>query len=127
MKTLDQIRPAITSLEAIPAIPAIVQPLASMLQLPVEQVNVEQVVQLVSYDSSIAAQCLRMANSPLFGRRKTETVRSAILTLGLKRVQAILLGCCLNRIVPAVNGLLMPPPSGATLWVVRRSAANWRL
>jgi HD-like signal output (HDOD) protein len=101
MKTLDQIRPSITSLDAIPAIPAIVQPLASMLQLPVEQVNVEQVVQLVSYDSSIAAQCLRMANSPLFGRRKTETVRSAILTLGLKRVQAILLGCCLNRIVPA--------------------------
>lgn len=101
MKTLDQIRPAITSLEAIPAIPAIVQPLASMLKLPVEQVDVEQVVQLVSYDSSIAAQCLRMANSPLFGRRKTETVRSAILTLGLQRVQSILLGCCLNRIVPA--------------------------
>jgi putative nucleotidyltransferase with HDIG domain len=101
MKTLDQIRPAITSLEAIPTIPAIVQPLASMLQLPIEQVDVEQVVQLVSYDSSIAAQCLRIANSPLFGRRKVETVRSAILALGLKRVQAILLGCSLNRIVPA--------------------------
>lgn len=100
MKTLDQIRPAITSLDAIPAIPAIVQPLASMLQLPVEQVDVEQVVQLVSYDSSIAAQCLRVANSTLFGRRKVETVRSAIVTLGLKRVQAILLGCSLNRIVP---------------------------
>ena len=38
MKTLDEIRPAITSLKAIPAIPAIVQPLASMLQLPVEHV-----------------------------------------------------------------------------------------
>ncbi len=101
MKTLDEIRPAITSLEAIPVIPAIVTPLAAMLQAPVEQVNVEQVVKLVSYDSSIAAQCLRMANSPLFGRRNVETVRSAILTLGLKRVQAILMGCCLNRIVPA--------------------------
>lgn len=101
MKTLDQIRPAITSLDAMPAIPAIVAPLAAMLQAPVEQVNVEQVVQLVSYDSSIAAQCLRMSNSPLFGRREVETVRSAILTLGLKRVQAILLGCCMNRIVPA--------------------------
>ena len=101
MKTLDEIRPAITSLDAIPAVPAIVQPLASMLQSPVEQVNVEQVVQLISYDSSIAAQCLRTANSPLFGRRNVETVRSAIMTLGLKRVEAILLGCCLNRIVPA--------------------------
>jgi putative nucleotidyltransferase with HDIG domain len=101
MKTLDEIRPVITALKAIPTIPAIIQPLASMLRLPVEQVDVEEVVRLVSYDSSIAAQCLRMANSALFGRRKAETVRSAILALGLKRVQAILLGCCLNRIVPA--------------------------
>ena len=87
-------------MEEIPAIPTIVQPLAQMLQLPAEQVDMEKVVELVSYDSTITAQCLRMANSPLFGRRKTETVRSAILALGLKRVQAILLGCCLNRIVP---------------------------
>lgn len=101
MKTLDVIRPAITSLDGIPAIPAIIKPLAAMLKLPVEQVQVEQVVQLVSYDSSIAAQCLRMANSPLFGRRNVETVRSAILALGLKRIEAILLGCSLNRIVPA--------------------------
>src|SRR5437879_8331897 len=42
-----------------------------------------------------------MATSPVCGRRKTETVRSAILTLGLKGVPAILLGCCRNRIVPA--------------------------
>ena len=101
MKTLDEIRPAIMSLEAIPAIPAIVQPLAAMLELPVERVRMEQVVELISYDSSIAAQCLRMANSPLFGRRNVETVRSAVVALGFKRVQAILLSCCLNRIVPA--------------------------
>jgi HD-like signal output (HDOD) protein len=71
-----------------------------MLQLPPDQVDVEKVVELVSYDGTIAAHCLRMANSPLFGRRNTETVRSAVLALGLKRVEAILLGCCLNGIVP---------------------------
>ncbi len=101
MKTLDEIRPTINALDAMPTIPAIVQPLAKLLQLPAERVDVEEVVRLVSYDSSIAAQCLRMANSPLFGRRNTETVRSAILALGLKRVQAILLGCSLNKVVPA--------------------------
>jgi putative nucleotidyltransferase with HDIG domain len=100
MNPLEQIRPKIRALETMPAIPAIVQPLSAMLQLPVEQVDMEAVVKLVSYDSGIAAQCLRMANSPLFGRRNTETVRSAIVALGLKRIQAILLGCCLNRIVP---------------------------
>ncbi|HTS07386.1 MAG TPA: HDOD domain-containing protein [Candidatus Eisenbacteria bacterium] len=100
MNRLKEMLPKIQQLEEIPTIPTIVQPLANLLQLPVEQLDIEKVVELVSYDSTIAAQCLRMANSPLFGRRKTETVRSAILALGLKRVQAILLGCCLNRIVP---------------------------
>jgi HD-like signal output (HDOD) protein len=97
---LEEVLPKIQQLEEIPTIPTIVQPLANLLQLPVEQLDIERVVELVSYDSTIAAQCLRMANSPLFGRRKTETVLSAILALGLKRVQAILIGCCLNRIVP---------------------------
>jgi putative nucleotidyltransferase with HDIG domain len=101
MMKLEEIRPKIKALEAMPTVPAIVMPLTSMLQLPAEQVDMEKVVELVSYDSTIAAQCLRMANSPLFGRRNTETVRSAILALGLKRVQAILLGCCMNQIVPA--------------------------
>ena len=100
MNTLEQIRPRIKTLEAMPTVPTIVHDLASMLQQPPEEVNLEKVVELVSYDSTIAAQCLRMANSPLFGRRNTETVRSAVLALGLKRVEAILLGCCLNRIVP---------------------------
>lgn len=100
MNLLDEIGPKIKALEAMPTVPAIVQPLASILQLPADQVDVERVVELVSYDSTIAAQCLRMSNSPLFGRRNTETVRSAVLALGLKRVEAILLGCCLNQIVP---------------------------
>ena len=101
MIALEEIRPRIQALEAMPSVPAIVRPLAVMLQQPSDQVNMEMVVELVSYDSTIAAQCLRMANSPLFGRSKTETVRSAVVALGLKRIEAILLGCCLNGIVPA--------------------------
>jgi len=97
---LVEIQARIKGLEEMPAVPAIVAPLTAMLQLSPDQVDVERVVELVSYDGTIAAQCLRMANSPLFGRRNTETVRSAILALGFKRIEAILLGCCLNRIVP---------------------------
>jgi len=100
MITLEEIRPKIKALETMPTIPTIVQPLISMLRMAPEEVNVDKVVELVSYDSTIAAQCLRMANSPLFGRHSTETVRSAILALGLKRIEAIVLGCCLNRLVP---------------------------
>jgi HD-like signal output (HDOD) protein len=98
---LERIRPKIEALNAIPSIPAIILPLTSLLQAPPDQVDIDKVVELVSYDGSIAAQCLRLANSPLFGRKNTETVRSAVMALGLKRVEAILLGCCLNRVVPA--------------------------
>jgi len=101
MRTLEEVRSRIKALEAMPTVPAIVQPLISTLKTAPEEVNVEKVVELVSYDSTIAAQCLRMANSPLFGRQNTETVRSAILALGLKRIEAILLGCCLNTMVPS--------------------------
>jgi HD-like signal output (HDOD) protein len=109
---LEQVRRNIEALESMPAVPAIVLPLTAMIQLPADQVDMEKVVDLVSYDGAIAAQCLRMANSPLFGRRNTETVRGAILALGFKRIEAILLGCCLNRIVPADKWAFEP----VTFW-----------
>jgi HD-like signal output (HDOD) protein len=101
LQELERIRAKVKALEAMPTVPGIVHPLISMLQLPVEQVDLKKIVELVSYDEMIAAQCLRMANSPLFGRRNSETIQSAVLALGLKRVEAILLGCCLNVVVPA--------------------------
>ena len=66
----------------MPTIPAIVRPLVEMLEQPIDQIDLEKVLELVSYDKTIAGQCLRMANSPLFGRRQTETVRSAVLGVG---------------------------------------------
>jgi len=105
---LDHIRPKVEALDAIPTIPAIVLPLATLLQMPAEKVSVDKVVELVSYDGTIAAQCMRMANSPLFGRRNTETVRNAVLALGLKRVEAILLGCCLSQVIPADKWVFDP-------------------
>jgi len=98
---LEDVRSKIQALDAIPAIPAVVMPLASMLRQPAEDVNLRKVVDLISYDSTIASQCLRMANSPLFGRRAVETISSAVITLGLSRVQAITLGCCLRSVLPA--------------------------
>lgn len=108
MNPLDKIRPKVKGMEAMPTVPAIVQPLISLLRTSSDQVDLEKVVELVSYDSSIAAHCLRMANSPLFGRRNTETVRHAIVALGLKRIEAILMGCCLNTMVPPGKWALDP-------------------
>jgi HD-like signal output (HDOD) protein len=105
---LEQLRPKIVALDAIPTIPAVVMPLVSLLRLPADQVEMTRIVELASYDGTIAAQCMRMANSPLFGRKHTETVRGAVMALGLKRVEAILMGCCLNKIVPPDKWIIDP-------------------
>src|SRR5271166_5058218 len=96
--SLEQMRQKIRDMDAIPSIPAVIQPLTALLRLPPDQVKLQAVLDLAACDATISAQCLRMANSPLFGRRKTETLRNAVLALGLKRVEGILLGCCLARI-----------------------------
>jgi putative nucleotidyltransferase with HDIG domain len=99
MISVEEIRLRIRGLDAMPGVPTILQPLAELLGQDAEHVNLEKVIQLVSFDSTIAAQCLRMANSPLFGRCNSETIRGAVMALGIKRIEAIVLGCCLNRIV----------------------------
>jgi len=57
----------IKRIEVTPTIPAILLPLMELLKAPSDSVEIEEVVRLVSYDNAISAQCLRMANSPLFG------------------------------------------------------------
>lgn len=86
----------------------ILKPLLEMMRLPPEKIRVEKVIALVFYDSAIAAQCLRLANSPLFGARYIETVHSAVMALGLEIVRSILFGLCVHQMVP-VGKWVIPP------------------
>src|ERR1019366_10247414 len=88
-KRQSQLQAQINKLDSVSTAPAILMPLLDMLRLPSDKIRLEKVVELISYDGSIAAQCLRLANSPLFGRRQTETVRSAVMALGLERVRSM--------------------------------------
>jgi HD-like signal output (HDOD) protein len=103
-----QMKNEIKKLDSISSAPAIMAPLLDMMRLPSEKIRIEKVVELVSCDAAIAAQCLRLANSPLFGRRQTETVRSAIMALGLERVRSILFGLCMNRVIPRDKWVIQP-------------------
>lgn len=98
----------IGKLDSISTAPAILKPLLDLMRLPSEKISMEKVVELVSYDGAIAAQCLRLANSPLFGRRETETVRAAIMALGLERVRSVLFGLCMNRVIPQDKWVITP-------------------
>jgi putative nucleotidyltransferase with HDIG domain len=103
------IREHVERIETMPAIPAVFLPLLKLLSGSAEQAKVDDVVRLVSYDNTIAAQCLRMAASPLFGvTQPPKSIKGAVLTLGLRRVQTILLTCCLGQAFPAKKWVLDP-------------------
>lgn len=104
-----RIRERVKRIETTPSIPAVFLPLLKLLNAPPERVKLEEVVKLVSYDNTIAAQCLRVASSPLFGLAKSpETIKAAVLTLGLRKVETILLTCCLGQAFPTKNWALDP-------------------
>lgn len=102
------IRERVQGIETMPAIPAVFLPLLKLLGNP-EDVPVDEVVRLVSYDGTIAAQCLRMAGSPLFGLAQApKSIKAAVVSLGMRRVQTILLTCCLGQAFPAKKWALDP-------------------
>jgi HD-like signal output (HDOD) protein len=103
------IRDRVQHIETMPAIPAVFLPLLKLLSNSEQEVKVDEVVRLVSYDNTIAAQCLRVAGSPLFGLAQSpKSIKGAVLTLGLRRVETILLTCCLGQAFPARKWVLDP-------------------
>ena len=88
-------------LRQIPTIPAVLTPLLRYLEQPVEQLDVQKVTDFLAQDKSLAAQCLRMANSPLFGRwQKVESLRGAVVTLGFRHVSDIAMSCGVLNMLP---------------------------
>ncbi|MBZ5697848.1 MAG: HDOD domain-containing protein [Acidobacteriia bacterium] len=108
-ETLDRLRSRISGIDAMPAIPIILRPLLRCLDQPAEQIDVNRIVELVSYDKSIAAQCVRMANSALFGRsHPVESIRTAVLNLGMWRVRDLLFSNSLSQVIPANRWVVDP-------------------
>jgi len=94
----DQLKRRVERLHCLPSSPAVLHPLLELLHLPSDRIDVRKVVQLVSYDKTITAQCLRIANSPLYGRaRETDSIHAAVVSLGIQRVADILVTCCLHK------------------------------
>jgi len=93
-------------LKSIPSIPAILQSLIGEVSQQPEKVDMNRVVDLISRVKSIAAQCLRLANSPLFGRgTRTDSVRGAVRTLGISHIREIAVSTMMMQIGSAQNGL----------------------
>jgi len=107
--TLERFRSRITSIDSMPTIPVILRPLLHCLDQPVEQIDVARIVELIYYDKSVAAQCVRMANSALFGRNKpVESVRTAVMNLGMWRIRDLLFSNSLSQVIPANRWIVDP-------------------
>jgi putative nucleotidyltransferase with HDIG domain len=73
------------SLSKIPAFPPIVLRVLDLASN--EEVDVRQLVELITADTALSAQLLRLANSPLFGMTaRIDSVQHALMVLGLRRV-----------------------------------------
>jgi HD-like signal output (HDOD) protein len=91
---LVQLQESVLKIESLPALPVVLSQLMACLQRPPAEIDLDGVVRLVSSDESIAAQCVRMTNSAMFGRRRpVESVHDAIISLGLWRVSDIVFSC----------------------------------
>jgi len=90
------------NIEAMPTIPVVLGPLLRYFEQPIDSLEVQQVVELISQDKSLAAQCLQMANSPLFGRwQSVDSIRGAVVALGMQRMRDIALSCSVLKLTPA--------------------------
>ncbi len=86
--TYDILTQRIKHLGSLPAMPAVLSRLCETLSDTSNQIDIEKVVREISYDESLAAQCLRLANSALFRQRgEVSSVREAVLALGLWRIR----------------------------------------
>jgi HD-like signal output (HDOD) protein len=98
----NQLLQKIESTRELPTIPAVLVPLLRYMEQPSDTVDIHQIVNLISQDKSLAARCLQVANSPLFGcSREVETIQAAVVALGLDHVQEIAFSCSLLKLLPS--------------------------
>ena len=109
---LSSIQSRVASLENIPSAPAILLHVLKQLEQPTESVDVQRLIDVIAHDKAIVAQILRVANSPLFGQRqRINSVRGAVMNLGLARMRDIALSCSMMEL-----GSVSPLVDATALW-----------
>jgi diguanylate cyclase (GGDEF)-like protein len=79
---LDQIKNKLRTAVNFPSPPAVAQQILALASDP--DVDVARVAAAIGHDPGLAAKVLRVANSPLYAkRRKSENLRQALVVLGL--------------------------------------------
>ncbi|MCX8027538.1 MAG: HDOD domain-containing protein [Thermodesulfovibrionales bacterium] len=93
----EQIQRAETLVKSIgiPPQPTIV--LQLLKKVNKENLDIQEIVDLVTQDASMTAKTLKIANSPFFRKTKVDTIHQAISILGIKNFYAIILTASLEE------------------------------
>jgi putative nucleotidyltransferase with HDIG domain len=84
-------------------------PLLRYLDKPLDSQEMHEIVRLISQDKSLAARCLQVVNSPLFGcSHEVESVQAAVVALGLERIHEIAVSCSMLKLTPTVSSDIEP-------------------
>jgi HD-like signal output (HDOD) protein len=109
MQTREQIFKKLEAVDTMPSIPATLEPLLRYLSQPVDQLETQKVVDMISHDKSLTVQCLHLANSPLFCRwHAVDSLRGAVVALGLGRMKEVALACSFMKMLPKQVGGIDP-------------------
>jgi HD-like signal output (HDOD) protein len=115
--TYDILTQRIKQLGNLPAMPSVLATLCEALSQRACKVDFEHVVENISYDKSLTAQCLRLANSALFRQRgEVATVREAVLALGLWRIRDLAFSCSLPLMFARFRVTPLAPPYSHSTW-----------
>ncbi len=99
--TYDILTQRVKNLANLPAMPAILSSLTEALSFPPGKIDIDHIVESISYDECLAGQVLRLANSALFRQRgDVATVREAVIALGLWRIRDLAFSSTIPFIFP---------------------------
>lgn len=90
------------ALQNLPALPLVAGRLLGLLSR--EDVSFNEVSRLLSTDAGLAAEVLRLANSPLGGRFGATTILQALCLLGLARVHSLILTLTMSALLKGLKG-----------------------
>lgn len=89
--TSTELKIAIKNLEALPAMPAVVQKILA-LQLDTEE-GERELLKLIGKDPQISARIIGLSNTPMFGSsKKVSSISDAAMLLGINRVKSVAVG-----------------------------------
>jgi len=92
------------SVTALPACPAVVTRLQTVMSDP--DVSISDIVGVIQSDPAVAARVLRIANSSSFAlRRRVETLGQAVVVLGLDQLWSVTVSTCLVAAFPVPDSM----------------------